>query len=341
MKDFWTYSAAGVNRQKGDGLVAAMEEMVRSTHEGHNIPGPWGGFSGVYGLAQDRYLLASCDGVGSKVLIAQALHRHDTIGIDLIAMVVNDLLAQGGRPLFFLDYMALGKLEEQQGMELISGMVHGCCLAGCALLGGETAEMPDLYAPESYDLAGFAVGEAQKEDLLPKEVKAGDLLLGLPSTGLHSNGYTLVRKVLLEKGQLALDQTPPSLHRSLGDELLEPTRIYRQEVDLLREKYSLKGLAHITGGGLAGNLPRILPQHLEYSLDLQGVYVPPIFRLIQEEGPVREDEMYHTFNMGIGMVAILSASKAREAVIELNQSFYKNMPGKATIIGTLQEGCGL
>jgi len=271
--------------------------------------------------------------VGTKLKVAFMLEKHDTIGIDAVAMCVNDLLVQGAYPLFFLDYLAVGKLDLAQVTEIISGVVEGCRLAGCALLGGETAEMPGFYAPGEYDLAGFAVGVVEKEKIITgKSIAPGDVLIGIASNGLHSNGFSLVRKILLEHCGLKLDFSLPGSSCTLGEELLRPTTIYVPLVLPLLEEYNIKGMAHITGGGLELNLPRIFPAGLKGVIQKGCWEIPPIFPFIQECGNVEEREMFRTFNMGIGMVLVVSAESSAGVLRQVNER-----GGKAWEVGYVAE----
>jgi len=305
-----TYRSAGVDIDAGNRIVDLIKPLVRATAR----PGAGteiGGFGGLFDLKQAGYrdpvLVASTDGVGTKVKIAIETARHDTIGIDLVAMSVNDLVVQGAEPLFFLDYFACSKLEPEVGAEVVAGVATGCKQAGCALIGGETAEMPGLYQPGDYDLAGFAVGAAERGSLLPRaDVAAGDVVLGLASSGVHSNGYSLVRKIV-ERSGLGWDAPAPfDGSRSLGAALLTPTRIYvRSCLAAIREAHGLKALAHITGGGFPDNIPRVLPAGLCARIDLARVAVLPVFKWLAATGDVAEADMLRTFNCGIGMIVIV------------------------------------
>lgn len=312
------YRQAGVDLGAGEEAVERIKKLARSTFR-PEVLAPLGGFGGLFALEGSRYtepvLVAGCDGVGTKLKIAFALDRHHSTGIDCVAMCVNDILAQGAEPLFFLDYLATGKLNPAQAEQVVAGIAEGCRQAGCALLGGEMAEMPGFYSPGEYDLAGFAVGVVEKAQLIDgSTIKAGDILVGLASSGLHSNGFSLVRAVLLERAALSLEQQPPGLERPLGKELLRPTRIYVRSVLPLLRQFTIKGIAHITGGGLPGNLPRILPPGLRAEVWAGSWEIPPVFHLIEKTGPVCREEMYRTFNMGVGLVLVLPAGEA-EAII--------------------------
>jgi len=271
-----------------------------------------GFFGGLFELKgfKQPVLVSSVDGVGTKLKIASALAKHDTIGIDIVNHCVNDILTCGAEPLFFLDYVAMGRLKPEQVEAIARGLAQACREVGCALIGGETAEMPGLYAGEDYDLVGFIIGAVEKENIINgKKIVAGDAIIGLPSSGLHTNGYSLVRKIFGET-RAALDAYHPELGRSLGEELLEPHRSYYQQLKPLLP--DIKGMAHITGGGLIGNVPRVLPQGLAARFDGDAWTVPPIFPLIQRQGKVASDEMYRVFNMGIGMTVICSPDKASQ-----------------------------
>ena len=334
----WTYRKAGVDVEAGDRAARAIKKMAATTFAGHDIQTPGAGYSGVYRQENGQLLLATCDGVGSKLILARKMNNHRTIGIDLVAMSINDLLAQGGQPLFFLDYLALGRLSEQLVEEVLAGIVEGCRTAGCALLGGETAEMPDFYEPGEYDLAGFAVGTAREEELLPRpDIAPGDLLLGLPSSGVHSNGFTLLRKVLLQGAGMSLDDIPAGWEITLGQELLRPTTIYSAPLQALQAEFRVKGLAHITGGGLRGNIPRIVPPGLIGDIWSDQLPSRPIFELIKEKGGISTVEMEKTFNLGMGMVAALEPGAAEEARDMLNERFYSS-GYQALLIGAIKDG---
>jgi phosphoribosylformylglycinamidine cyclo-ligase len=312
-----TYAAAGVDLQAGEKAVALMRSALESTH-GPQVLGGIGGFAGLLAFDSSRYrdpvLASSADGVGTKLLVAQALDRHGTVGIDLVAMVVDDLVVAGAEPLFVLDYLATGRVVPERVAAIVEGVAEGCRRARCALLGGETAEHPGAMEPDAYDLAGFGVGVVDRDRMLgPHLVGPGDVLLGLASSGLHSNGYSLVRRVL-EAAGTGYDQVLPELGRSVGEELLEPTRIYAPHlIDLLAVGIELHALCHVTGGGLPGNLSRCLPSGLVGRVDRSSWEMPPIFRLISELGPVTDDELARATNLGIGMVAVLPPQEVERA----------------------------
>jgi phosphoribosylformylglycinamidine cyclo-ligase len=307
------YRDAGVDIDAGDALVERIKPLARSTDR-PGVMGGLGGFGGLFSLMgrfEDPVLVSGTDGVGTKLLVAQKLKRHETIGIDLVAMCVNDIVVTGAEPLFFLDYFATGKLSVDEAEQVVAGIAEGCRQAGCALIGGETAEMPGMYGPGHYDLAGFAVGAVERKRILDgKNVRVGDALVGLPSAGLHSNGYSLVRSLLVDSGLFDLGADPGGLGRPLGEELLVPTRIYVKTVLSIRERYTLKGAAHITGGGLPGNIPRMFPANLGARIWRGSWPVPPIFELLHRTGKLSEREMLRTFNTGIGMVLCVPQDEA-------------------------------
>jgi len=311
-----TYSDAGVDIDAGNRLVDMIRPAVRATRR-PGADGEIGGFGGVFDLKAahfaDPVLVAANDGVGTKVKIAIESGMHGAIGIDLVAMCVNDLVVQGAEPLFFLDYYATGKLDPDVAAAVIKGVADGCVLAGCALLGGETAEMPGLYAGRDYDLAGFAVGAAERKGLLPREVHAGDVAFGLPSSGAHSNGFSLVRRIVKDTG-LSWNATAPfAPEMTLARALLEPTRIYvKPLLAALKRTPHIRALAHITGGGFPDNLPRVLPKGLGVSLDLGAFDVPRVFKWLARTGEIAEHEMLRTFNCGVGMVVFAAREGADE-----------------------------
>lgn len=311
-----TYADAGVDIDAGNAMVDAIKPLVQATAR----PGAdaiIGGFGGLFDLKaagfKDPVLVAANDGVGTKVMIAIEAGRHETIGIDLVAMSVNDLIVQGAEPLFFLDYFATGKLEPHVGAEVVKGIAKGCKESGCALIGGETAEMPGLYKKGDYDLAGFAVGAAERGTLLPRpDVKAGDILLGLPSSGVHSNGYSLVRRIVERSGLTYASPCPFAGGQSLGEALLEPTRLYVKPIlSALKATQGIKALAHITGGGFIDNIPRVLPDGVAAHLNLDAIKVPAVFGWLAKEGGVAQDEMLRTFNCGIGMVVVVDPAQEK------------------------------
>ena len=320
-----TYAQAGVDIDAGNALVESIKPLVRATRR-PGADAEIGGFGGLFDLKaagfKDPILVAANDGVGTKVKIAIETNRHATIGIDLVAMCVNDLVVQGAEPLFFLDYYATGKLVPGVGADIVRGIAEGCRQAGCALIGGETAEMPGLYDGSDYDLAGFAVGAAERGTLLPKPgIAAGDLVLGLPSSGVHSNGFSLVRRIVARTGLPWDAPAPFDTGRSLGEALLEPTRIYvKPLLAALKATDGIKALAHITGGGFPDNLPRVLPDDVGIAVDLDAVAPPPVFGWLAREGGVAEAEMLRTFNCGIGMAVVVEAAKADAVSAALAQA---------------------
>ncbi|MBO6539133.1 MAG: phosphoribosylformylglycinamidine cyclo-ligase [Rhizobiaceae bacterium] len=323
-KNGLTYAEAGVDIDAGTELVQKIKPLVRSTRR-PGADGEIGGFGGLFDLKaagfKDPVLVAANDGVGTKLKIAIETGIHDTIGVDLVAMCVNDLVVQAAEPLFFLDYFATGKLDPDQGASIVAGIAEGCRQAGCALIGGETAEMPGLYAQGDYDLAGFAVGAAERGQLLPTDdIVEGDVLLGLASSGVHSNGYSLVRRIV-EMSGLGWDEAAPfDDSKKLGAALLEPTRIYvRPLLNAMRSTHGIKALAHITGGGFPENLPRVLPDVFAAEVALDAIEVPPVFSWLAKTGGVAADEMLRTFNCGIGMIAVVAAGQAAQVAAVLQQ----------------------
>ena len=316
-----TYADAGVDIDAGNALVDRIKPLVRATRR-PGADAEIGGFGGLFDLKaagfKDPILVAANDGVGSKVKIAIETGRHSTIGIDLVAMCVNDLIVQGAEPLFFLDYFATGKLEPEVGAAIVEGIAEGCRMAGCALIGGETAEMPGLYAGRDYDLAGFSVGAAERGTLLPRDVAPGDVILGLPSSGVHSNGYSLVRRIVADAGLGWTEPAPFAPEEDLADVLLEPTRIYvKPLLAALRATSGIKALAHITGGGFPDNIPRVLPDGTTAEIDLGAIAVPPVFGWLAAQGRVAEAEMLRTFNCGIGMIVVVAADAAAAVTASL------------------------
>ena len=318
-----TYREAGVDIEAGDEFVRRIKSMVRTTFR-PEVVSDLGGFGGLFRFPSTDYkdpiLVSGTDGVGTKLKVATLMDRHDTIGIDLVAMCVNDVLVSGAEPLFFLDYLATGKLEVSKAESIVKGIVAGCRDAGCALIGGETAEMPSCYPDHEYDLAGFVVGVVEREKIIDgKKVSNGDIAIGLTSTGLHSNGFTLARQVLFEQEGWTGETELPELDRPLGDILLEPTKIYVKQIRALLANCDIHGLAHITGGGLTGNVPRILPAHCEMLINRGSWPVPEIFPVIQRSGQVDQEEMYRVFNMGIGMVVIVPPQNVDQVLSHIQE----------------------
>ena len=311
MEDKLTYRDAGVDIDAGNRSVKLIKDSVRATYR-PEVLGDLGGFGGLFALGRykEPVLVSGTDGVGTKLRLAFALNKHDTIGQDAVAMCVNDILVQGAEPLFFLDYLAVGKLDPLQVAEIVKGVAAACKESGCALIGGETAEMAGFYPQGEYDIAGFAVGVVEKSKLITSEaVKEGDVLLGLPSSGVHSNGYSLVRKIVFERKGCRGDEYVDELGKTIGEELLTPTRLYPKICLPLIEKFNLHGMVHITGGGFYDNIPRALPEDMAAEIRADRWEMPVIFRLLQEWGNVEWKEMYRTFNMGIGMVIIADAGE--------------------------------
>ena len=318
-----SYNDSGVDIEAGERAVELIKKQVLSTFSSEVLSGI-GGFGGLFqpdlSGCREPVLVSGTDGVGTKLKLAFQLDKHDTVGIDLVAMSINDILTQGARPLFFLDYLAAGKIEPEKVREIVEGIVTGCQRAGAALLGGETAEMTDFYRPGEYELAGFAVGLVDREKIITGEkIAAGDLLLGLKSNGLHSNGFTLARAALFQQAGYSYDQKLSGLDKNLGLELLRPTRIYVKTVLSLLEKFAIKGIAHVTGGGLKANLSRILPEGLKISLSEKEREIPEIFKIIQEAGDISGREMHRVFNMGTGMVLVISPEERAEILSELEK----------------------
>jgi len=333
----YSYRDAGVDIQAGNEVVERIKPAVAKTLR-PEVLGGLGGFGGLFKLDLAKYpdpvLVSGTDGVGTKLRLAFQMDRHQSIGQDAVAMCVNDILVQGAEPLFFLDYLAVGKVEPSRVAEVVGGVARGCEMAGCALIGGETAEMPGFYAEDEYDIAGFSVGVVNRSQLIDgSKIQAGDSLIGLPSTGLHSNGYSLARKIV-EK--IPLDKVIPELGEALGEALLRPTKIYVRSILPLLAEGKILGMAHITGGGLTENIPRILPAGLGVRIDSTAWERPAIFNLLQRLGEVDWPEMYRTFNMGIGYVLVVS--KADEPSI---RQTLDNLGEKSFVIGTVVEGEGV
>lgn len=336
MDEKLTYKSAGVDIDAGNKFVGLIKPFVKSTFRPEVLT-DIGGFGGLFALKggyKEPVLVSGTDGVGTKLRAAFMADRHDTVGIDLVAMSVNDILVTGAEPLFFLDYFACGKLEPERHSMVVSGIAEGCRQAGCALIGGETAEMPGFYAEGEYDLAGFAVGIAEKSKIIDgSKIKPGDKLVGLASSGLHSNGYSLARKVFFDAAGLKIDSHVPELNKTVADELLTPTRIYVKNVLALINDFDIKGLAHITGGGITENLPRVFPEGCRARVQRGSWEILPVFKFIREKGRIDEAEMLRDFNMGIGLVAVIGREEA--------EAFANTAAGlgeKAYIIGEITAG---
>lgn len=339
--DSITYKAAGVDVEAGNQAVRLMKQAVRSTYR-PEVLGDVGGFGGLITLPHKGYsqpvLVAGTDGVGTKLMLAIMADKHDTIGIDCVAMCVNDVLVQGAEPLFFLDYIACGRLVPEKIATLVGGVAEGCRQAGCALIGGETAEMPGMYGADDYDLAGFAVGVADREALIDgSTIQPGDALIALASSGLHSNGYSLVRKLILEVGKHQLSDVVSEVsNKPLGEVLLTPTRIYVRSVLQLMQQFTIKGMAHITGGGLTENVPRMLPDGCGAALNLASWTVPPVFRYLEKLGNLTPEESHRTFNMGIGLVLVVPQAEAAACLEAAN-----TLGEQAWLVGEVVTGAGV
>ena len=313
-----TYRDSGVDIDAGDEFVERIKPLIRSTFRPEVLT-DLGGFGGLFRFQADKYkepvLVSGTDGVGTKLKIAFMMDKHDTVGIDLVAMCVNDIAVSGAEPLFFLDYFATGKLSVSKAQEVVKGIAEGCRQAGCALIGGETAEMPSFYPDGEYDLAGFAVGAVDRPKIIDgRGIVPGDLIVGLASSGLHSNGYSLARRVLFDQAKLAVTNRVPELDRPIGEVLLTPTRIYAKQILTLIQEFPIKGIAHITGGGITENLPRVFPAGVRAVVRRWAWPVPPIFHVIAKLGQVAHEEMYRVFNMGIGLILVVPPDAA-DAVI--------------------------
>jgi len=326
------YKDAGVNIDAGNALIEKIKPLTAKTRRPGVLSG-LGGFGALFELPLNKYknpvLVSGTDGVGTKLMLAMELKKHDTIGIDLVAMCVNDIIVTGAEPLYFLDYYATGKLDTETAASVIGGIAKGCEIAGAALTGGETAEMPGMYQGEDYDVAGFCVGIVEKDQIIDgTRTQAGDILIGLASSGPHSNGYSLIRKILSHV-EADLNQTLGT--STLGDALLEPTRIYVKSLLALQQSIDIKALAHITGGGLLENIPRVLPSYTRAVIDKTGWQMPEVFQWLQDNGNVDATEMYRTFNCGIGMVVCVAEAQAKDAVAQLQA-----LGESASIIGRIQ-----
>lgn len=344
-----TYKESGVDIDEGNRAVDLIKNKIKGTYDG-NVIGDLGSFSGLYSLKdftsmKEPVLLASTDGVGTKLKLAQMMDKHDTVGIDLVAMCVNDLICQGAKPLFFLDYIATGKLVPEQIEKIVGGIADGCKMSGSALIGGETAEMPGMYAADDYDLAGFSVGIADKEKVISgKDVKKGDVLVGISSSGVHSNGYSFIRKIFLDTYNYKLDQYVDELGMTVGEALLTPTKIYVKLVLDLIEKQNIKAIAHITGGGVIENITRVIPEGLGLNIKTDSWEKPPIFEMVEKLDMVDKRELHKSFNMGVGLVLVVDKNEAQDVVnyinnnnlqneVEIDEKYTELMKDKAYIIG--------
>ena len=317
-----TYKEAGVDIEAGNSFVQKIKPLVKSTFR-PEVMTEIGGFGGLFSLNASKYknpvLVSGTDGVGTKLKLAFLADRHDTVGIDLVAMCVNDIVVQGAEPLFFLDYLATGKLDPDKAAQIVAGIAEGCRQAGCALIGGETAEMPGFYADGEYDIAGFTVGVVEKEQIIDgSSITVGNKLIGIGSSGLHSNGYSLARRIIFDHMGLAINSQLPDSTKTVDEELLTPTRIYVRSIMNLLKDFRINGIAHITGGGLLENVPRVLPKGCAANIKLGSWTMPSIFTIMQKVGNVEQNEMYRTFNMGIGMVLAVAATDVDDILSRLN-----------------------
>ncbi|MHB8769690.1 MAG: phosphoribosylformylglycinamidine cyclo-ligase [Syntrophales bacterium] len=336
MKKKMTYKDAGVDIDRGNLFVDRIRPLLKAASRREVMSGI-GGFGGLFHLDisknRDPVLVSSTDGVGTKLKIAQMMDKHDTVGVDLVAMSVNDVVVQGAEPLFFLDYIATGKILVDTSVQIVEGIVRGCQEAGCALIGGETAEMPGFYPDGEYDLAGFCVGVVEADKLIDgSEIRVGDRIIGIASSGLHSNGFSLARRVLFEEGKLRPDQTHETIEQSIGLELLTPTRIYVKAVLNILKNFRIRGIVHITGGGFLDNIPRILPGPCRASIKLGSWPLLPIFQLIQELGNIDPLEMLRVFNMGIGMIIVVAEKDETEVMERLEK-----LGEKAYSVGVIEK----
>ena len=331
-----TYKDSGVDIDKANDFVERIKPLIKTTARKEVISGI-GGFGGLFRFDYSKFkspiLVSSTDGVGTKLKIAHLMDKHDTIGIDLVAMSVNDVVVQGAEPLFFLDYLATGKIEVEKSVKIVEGVVTGCKQAGCTLIGGETAEMPGFYKDGEYDLAGFCVGVVESEKLIDgSTISVNDRIIGVASSGLHSNGFSLARKILLDDAKLQVTDRVSGLAKTIGEELLEPTRIYVKPILNLLKNFNVKGLVHITGGGFYDNIPRIIPQSCRCIISGNSWEIPPIFQVMKEIGKVDEKEMFRVFNMGIGMMIVVPEKESEEVAHRLEV-----LGEKAYIIGTVEK----
>lgn len=335
-----TYKDAGVDTKEGEKAVSLMKEHVKKTFNANVLTG-LGSFGSLFRLdlsgIKEPVLVAGTDGVGTKLKIAFLTDKHDTVGQDCVAMCVNDVLCQGAKPLFFLDYIATGKVKAEKVAEIVKGVADGCVLGECALVGGETAEMPDFYADGEYDMAGFAVGVVDRSKVIDgSKIKKGNVLVGIPSSGIHSNGYSLVRKLFFEKMNLQVNDYVAELGKTLGSALIEPTKIYTKACNAVLSKTQVNGIIHITGGGFFENIPRIIPEGLGVRIDMGSWTVLPIFEYIQKCGNIDRNEMFATFNMGIGMIMIVEEDKAETVMKLLTEA-----GEKPSVIGKIVTGEGV
>lgn len=331
------YKSAGVDREAGYEEVKKIKEIVKKT-KNSNVLSSIGGFSGLFRMPVEDYkepvMVSGTDGVGTKLKIAFMTGIHDTIGEDCVAMCVNDILCQGAKPLFFLDYIATGNLDADKMAEIVDGVANGCVKSEMALIGGETAEMPGFYKEDEYDIAGFAVGVVEKSKIIDgSKIQEGDIILALPSSGVHSNGFSLIRKIIFDKMNYSVDMYIESLGKTLGEELIIPTKIYHNAVKAINSATDVRGYIHITGGGIYENIPRIVPEGLTAKVDVKGVKIPEIFNLLQEWGGVNTKEMYSTFNMGMGLIAVIRPEDLKDVEKALQE-----IDEKYNIIGEIVKG---
>jgi len=334
-----SYKDAGVDIDKANLFINRIAPLIKLTSRKEMMSGI-GGFGGLFHLdlkkIKDPVLVATTDGVGTKIKIAQMMNKHDTVGIDLVAMSVNDIIVQGAEPLFFLDYMAIGQMDVERNVKLVEGVVAGCQEAGCSLIGGETAEMPGIYSKEEYDLAGFCIGVVENGKIIDgSDIHVGDRVIGIASNGIHSNGYSLVRNVLFEKAKLNVHDKIEGIENPLGEELLRPTRIYVKPILNLIKNFNIKGIVHVTGGGFIDNIPRIVPRQCCTVIRMNSWPVPAIFSKIQELGNIELMEMLRVFNMGIGMILVVSEKETNDVIERLNI-----MGEKAYMIGSIEKAAG-
>ncbi len=331
-----SYKSAGVDIDKANEFVERIKPIIKTTSR-KEVKSNIGGFGALFHLGTEKYkkplLVSSTDGVGTKLLVARMMNKHDTVGIDLVAMSVNDVVVQGAEPLFFLDYIATGKLDVDTSVDIVKGIAEGCRQAGCALIGGETAEMPGLYGINEYDLAGFCVGAVEEENLIDgSTIRTGDVMIGLASSGVHSNGFSLARKVLLGPGKLKIQSRVDDLEGTIGEELLRPTRIYVKPVLNIIKNFEIKGIVHITGGGFIDNIPRIVPKSRRAVVKKGSWDIPPLFRVIKSMGKVDDMEMFRVFNMGIGMILVAPEKETEEIIRQLG-----SLGEKASVIGWIEK----
>ncbi len=335
-----TYKEAGVDTKEGERAVSLMKPHVKKTFNENVLTG-LGGFGSLFRLdvkgMEEPVLVSGTDGVGTKLKLAFLMDKHDTVGQDCVAMCVNDVLCQGAKPLFFLDYIATGKVNAEKIADIVKGIADGCVLAGCALVGGETAEMPDFYSEGEYDMAGFAVGVVDRKKMIDgSKIREGNVVIGIASSGIHSNGYSLVRKLFFDKLGMSVDDRVEELGTTLGEALIAPTKIYAGACNAVFEKTEANGIVHITGGGFYENIPRIIPEGLGVSIRLGSWQIPPIFQYIQSKGNIELKEMFSTYNMGIGMMMVIDPDK-KDVVL----SALENAGEKASVIGEIVKGQGV